>query len=521
MKIGPLAFAVALAAFLWWRRRRLGRVELGLGVLAVGALGVYATGVVHLPNLEHLIEDLGTALGSWTYLLVGVMAFLETGAFIGLVAPGETTILVGGVVAGQGKIDIVALIALVWACAVAGDVTSFLLGRRLGRGFMERHGPKVKITHERLEQVERFFARHGGKAILLGRFVGLVRAVAPFVAGSSKMPLRRFLPYDIVGAGLWGTAYCVLGYVFWSSFSTVAAYAGKGALALGTVIVVVVGAVTGYRWLREPGNRERARRWLDEQAERPALRPVARVVRPVVRRAVLPAARALSGPLRFAGDRLTPGELGLELTTLVAVLAVGSFGFFALALSVEPGDPSLFVDRRAASIAAGLRTGWLVDVAKVLTDLGALWVVAPVCLAAVVLLGAWRQWGAALVLAVATGLVVATVHAAKAIVDRPRPPHGLVHTLGASYPSGHSTYAIAWVAIAVLLWRFVPWLAGRAVLVTAAVAVALAIGATRVYLRAHYLSDVLGGWGLGASVYAICAIAALLVVHIGKNRAQR
>ena len=62
---------------------------------------------------------------------------------------------------------------------------------------MERHGPRVKITEERLQSVEGFFDRHGGKAILLGRFVGLVRAVAPFLAGSSHMPLRRFIPYDV------------------------------------------------------------------------------------------------------------------------------------------------------------------------------------------------------------------------------------------------------------------------------------------------------------------------------------
>ena len=83
-----------------------------------------------------------------------MLAFLETGAFVGLIAPGETTVIVGGLVAGQGEISLFVLIALVWVCAVAGDVTSYLLGRRLGRDFMIRHGPRVKITEERLVQVE-------------------------------------------------------------------------------------------------------------------------------------------------------------------------------------------------------------------------------------------------------------------------------------------------------------------------------------------------------------------------------
>jgi CheY-like chemotaxis protein len=77
--------------------------------------------------------------------------------------------------------------------ALAGDLTSFILGRRFGRAFMLRHGPKLGITEPRLEQVERFYAGHGGKAIVVGRFVSLVRPLLPFIAGASNMPARRFI----------------------------------------------------------------------------------------------------------------------------------------------------------------------------------------------------------------------------------------------------------------------------------------------------------------------------------------
>ena len=102
-----------------------------------------------------MIEDVAEALGPWTYALVAA-AFLETGAFVGLVAPGETIVIAGGVIAGQGEIQLLPLIGLVWACAVLGDTTSFYIGRRLGRRFLERHGPRFKITEERLEQVESY-----------------------------------------------------------------------------------------------------------------------------------------------------------------------------------------------------------------------------------------------------------------------------------------------------------------------------------------------------------------------------
>ena len=228
MKWGWLLTAVALAAFLFARRRKLGKLELGAGVLATAGAVLVGTGVIDLPNIEKLIEDVGTRLGKWTYLLVGLLAFLETGAFVGLVAPGETAVLVGGLVAGQGQIDLFVLIAIVWACAVAGDVTSYTLGRRLGRSWLLRHGERLKITEDRLHQVERFFEKRGGLTILIGRFIGLVRALAPFIAGTSKMPLRQFLPYDIIGAGAWATTFCVLGYVFWQSFNKLTQYVSRG-----------------------------------------------------------------------------------------------------------------------------------------------------------------------------------------------------------------------------------------------------------------------------------------------------
>ena len=94
------------------------KLLIGGGVVAVIAV-LYATGVFpELPDAKKAIEDVAEALGPWTYVLVGLMAFLETGAFVGLIAPGETTILVGGVIAGQGEIELIPLIGLVWALSL-------------------------------------------------------------------------------------------------------------------------------------------------------------------------------------------------------------------------------------------------------------------------------------------------------------------------------------------------------------------------------------------------------------------
>jgi membrane protein DedA with SNARE-associated domain/membrane-associated phospholipid phosphatase len=504
-----IVFAAALVAFLVWRRRRLEPTLLAGGALAAVAALVYGLGVIHLPNLEQLLIDVGERLGSWTYLLVGALAFFETGAFVGLVAPGETALLLGGLVAGQGQIDVLTMIAIVWAAAVAGDLTSFYLGRRLGRAFMVKHGARVQITEDRLEQVERFFDRHGGKAILIGRFVGLVRAIAPFLAGSSGMPLRRFVPYDVIGAGLWGSSFVLLGYVFWQSFSQLVDYAKKGALALGAVIVLVVAIVWVVRWLRDTENRARMRAWLERQAERPALRPLARVLRPVL--------RTTRRPARFVWDRVTPGDLGLELTTLLAVASVGAFVFVWDLVRIEQDNGLLAGDAASLRLADRLHMDAAVSVAKVVTALGSL----PVAIALVALAGATLAWRHkvrdGLTLAVGLALTYAAVHITKDAVDRPRPARALVDVDGAAYPSGHAAYAVTWVAVAVALSRALPNLASRFAFVTVATAIAAAVGLSRIYLRSHYLSDVVGGWGLGAALFALCGTVALVIGYVRNN----
>src|SRR5688572_1429901 len=259
MKWGWLLTALALAAFLAIRRRKLGRATQAAGWVATAVAAAIGVGAIPLPNIEELFLDVGRALGGWTYLVVGVLAFLETGAFVGLVAPGETAVIVGGVVAGQGEISLWVLIAIVWACAVAGDVTSYTAGRRLGRAWLLRHGDRLKITEPRLKQVEVFFERRGGITILIGRFIGFVRALAPFIAGTSGMPLRRFLPYDILGAGAWAATFSTLGFVFWHSFDKLTTYVSRGLFAFGTVVALVVALVLLVRLQREPALRARAR----------------------------------------------------------------------------------------------------------------------------------------------------------------------------------------------------------------------------------------------------------------------
>jgi membrane protein DedA with SNARE-associated domain len=236
----PLAGAIGLAVFLVVRRQHLGRATFAVGAVVVAALALWGFGVVEPPNLTKLIEDVGTRLGKWTYLLVGALAFLETGAFVGLVAPGETAIVLGGVVAAEGGVDLPVIVLVAWLAAALGDLASFALGQRLGRRFLVSRGPRLGVTAPRLERVEEFFDRHGPKAILVGRFIGIVRAVAPFLAGASGMRLRDFLPWSLLGTFLWATAFTLVGYAFHASFASAAhtlTHAAFGAAVLAAALL--------------------------------------------------------------------------------------------------------------------------------------------------------------------------------------------------------------------------------------------------------------------------------------------
>jgi undecaprenyl-diphosphatase len=461
-------------------------------------------------NIQDAIEHLANALGKWTYALVGFLAFAETGAFIGLIAPGEFTILLGGVIAGQGTINIWLLIAIVWICTLSGDSISFFLGRRLGRSFLLKHGPRFRITPERLDQVDKHFEKRGGSTVLVGRFIGFVRPIAPFIAGSSGMPYRRFLPYSVLGTGIWGPGLCVLGYIFWQSFDEVTKIAGRATLVFSVLVAIGVGVWYLRKQLQDEERRARIMAWLERQGEKPLLRPVAAMVRVAAPR------------IRFLIERLTPGELGLEFTSALAVAAVGFYAFIAYTVTFA-GDPTLLTpaDNSLLKLADRTKVDGVVDVVKVYTNLGSLVVVGVFVLASLVALAIHGRPVELTGLLIGFLVLIAAVHATKAGVDRPRPPDPLVHTNGSSFPSGHSAYSTAYVAIAVIAWRMFRGFTRRALLILAAVLVAASIGASRIYLRAHYWSDVAGGWGLGCGIFASCAVVALLVLHVRETAPAR
>jgi membrane protein DedA with SNARE-associated domain len=190
--------------------------------------------------------DLLWRVGHWGYLIVFVGATLESAAFLGFLIPGETLVIVAGVLASLGIFDLGDLIPVVAVGAIVGDNVSYQLGRHFGHSWLLRYGGRAGLDEARLERVGTFYEGYGGAALVLGRFVGFLRPLVPFVAGAAGMRYPRFLCYNTVACVLWAVVTVLLGYFLGGSWELVERWIGRTGLVVAAVIAVIVTIV----WLR-------------------------------------------------------------------------------------------------------------------------------------------------------------------------------------------------------------------------------------------------------------------------------
>jgi membrane-associated protein len=180
--------------------------------------------------------------GLVAYLVIAALVFGETAVFVGFFLPGEIAAILGGVLASRGHLSLPLLIVIVVAAAVTGPFVGYEIGKRMGdRLFASRALSRVRGGAEKAKTV---LSNRGGVAVLLGRFVAIVRAIMPAAAGAATVRYRTFAFYNILGGLIWGAGYCALGYLAGSTYAVVARRVGTGlAIAVG---VVVVGAVVAW-----------------------------------------------------------------------------------------------------------------------------------------------------------------------------------------------------------------------------------------------------------------------------------
>ncbi|MEO7589326.1 MAG: DedA family protein [Arachnia sp.] len=191
------------------------------------------------------------SLHGWpVYLLITGLGFAESAAFLGLLLPGETALFFGGVLAAQGKISLALLLVLAVVAAVAGDSVGYELGRYLGPS-MRRSRVGRWIGPTRWDRAEEVITRRGARAVFIGRWVGVLRALVPAVAGASGMPYRRFLVANIAGGTLWAVTVVVLGFTAGAAWTRVQGWLG---------VISIAAAVLGAAWVGIEWARNRRRR---------------------------------------------------------------------------------------------------------------------------------------------------------------------------------------------------------------------------------------------------------------------
>lgn len=410
--------------------------------------------------LNYLV-DLLTRLGHWGYLLVFAGATLESAAMLGLLVPGEALVLAAGFFAAQGSFDLDVLIWVVGGGAALGDSLGYELGRRMGRDAATRYGGRIGVTDERLKRAEAFFERHGGASVLLGRFIGFARALVPFVAGTARMPYRRFLPWNLVGAALWSVTMVLLGYSLGNSWHQVESWIGRASAILGSLLLLAWALHERRRW-----------------------------------------------------QHLIP----LELLTMVLCICL----FGAIAEDVVTGDPLTRLDQQWAVWLQENRVAWLTKALLLWTHLHDPW---PLSALGIVLAAwwAWRRewrWLVTLALALPGGAMLNI--ALKHLFKRARPtlddPLLMLHTF--SFPSGHVAGAtLLYGLVCAWSWTRIRGSGGRAAAVGTALMAVITVAFSRMYLGVHYLSDVLGAFA--EALAWLCLCLALVHGRLGEGLRER
>ncbi|MGX9889383.1 DedA family protein [Streptomyces sp. NPDC002276] len=191
------------------------------------------------------------AAGWWAYVVVFAVTVGETSAFVGVLLPGETAILVAAAMAASGHLDVAALAVVVVVGGIVGDSLGYALGRWYerrpsGRRLLDRIRPGSRAA-----RAQEFLVRHGGTAVFTGRFIGFVRTFLPFAAGVSGMPYRRFVLYSSVASVVWGIGNVLLGYFAGAAVTNLLHSIGLvGAVTLAALVLVLLVATYFIRLLR-------------------------------------------------------------------------------------------------------------------------------------------------------------------------------------------------------------------------------------------------------------------------------
>jgi membrane-associated protein len=217
--------------------------------------------VIAFSLVEKIVEWVEPAFLVAGYAIIAGAVLMERSIFIGLIVPGDLILALGGVYSAQGKLNLVAVIAIGTVSAIAGESTGYWIGRRFGLRIL-RHIPLLNRLEGRIRESRDYFRKHGGKTVAIGRYATAAGAFIPFTAGAARMDYPRFLMFDIPAIIVWATGISVFGFVFGDHLEFVDTVLSRfGYIVLGLLVVFFLG-----RWL---WRRNQERRHLGQKPNSP------------------------------------------------------------------------------------------------------------------------------------------------------------------------------------------------------------------------------------------------------------
>lgn len=203
-------------------------------------------------HLDRHLAELLADYGSWIYAILFLIVFCETGLVVLPFLPGDSLLFMAGALAVGGGMDPAVLIATLFVAAVLGDSLNYAIGRRFGKRMSQWPDSRF-FNHKALERTHAFYERHGGKTIVIARFMPIIRTFAPFVAGMATMDYRRFAAFNVIGAALWVAPLVMAGYWF-GNLPIVKN--NLSVVILGIIVLSLMPLVIG--WLRQHSGRASA-----------------------------------------------------------------------------------------------------------------------------------------------------------------------------------------------------------------------------------------------------------------------
>jgi len=414
-------------------------------------------------------------------------SFLESVALIGTVIPGSTIAFAGGMLVGLKALDPWAVAAVAVGGAVLGDGISYWLGHRYCDSI--RMLWPIRQHPEIIARGEAYFARHGGKSVFFGRFLGPVRAIVPVVAGMTNMPASHFYVMNVLSAFGWAAVHLVPGALFGASLQL----AGAVSARLVALIALVAVAI-----------------WLIALVIRIAVKVAWPYVRILQDRIVVHAQHRPGWLANLVLPLVDPARPeSMSLLIAATMLIGGAWLFLGVVEDVVTNDTLVQVDRSVYEFLQSIRTGWIDDIMVTITALGSAYVTIAVIAAVALWLAILRHWRA---LGYWLGAVVfaeVLVWALKYGLERKRPETHYASVDPYSFPSGHA-------ALSIVVYGFLAFLLAhgkprweKVALAVPAVSIAMLIAFSRLYLGAHWFSDVIASVGLGLAWIGLLCIAYL------------